>query len=97
MNFARTKDEGKKHVEQSALREASDHPDGKVIMGTPALHAGYLKIHHPTLGHPMVFTAPLHEPMLTLVRELRKRPHPDGMQGIDEGTQIDLKKAIPEE
>lgn len=96
MNFARTKDEGKKHVESSMLREEPGHPDGRVIMGTPALHAGYLKIHHPIHGHPMVFTAPLHEPMLTLIRELRKRPHKDGMRGIDDGTLIDLTKAIPD-
>ena len=96
MNFARTKEEGKKHVDLAVEREAPEHPDGKVIMGTPALHAGYLKISHPLTGEPMVFTAPLHEPMLTLIRELRKRPHPAGMKGIDDGTLIDLKKAIPE-
>lgn len=96
MNFARTKEDGKKMADLTEKRNVSGHPDGPVLMDTPALHAGYLKITHPLTHEPMVFTAPLHEPMLSLVKELRKRPHPAGLKGTDEGTFIDLAKAIPE-
>ena len=41
-------------------------------------------------------TAPLHEPMLTLVRELQQRPAPpEAGPTVTDGTHIDLDAAIP--
>ncbi|MFI4861910.1 MAG: pseudouridine synthase [Phycisphaerales bacterium JB063] len=97
LNYARPKDEGKK-LEARALdriEQGDSHPDGPVIMPTPALHAGYLQVKHPIHRHTMTFTAPLHEPMLTLVKELRKHPHPTGLEAVTQGAIIDMDLTVP--
>lgn len=94
--YARAKEDGKKleAIAQARLAQGEDHPDGPLLMGYPALHAAYLQVNHPLTKQRMVFTAPLHEPMRTLVHELRKRPHEAGLRGMDNGCYIDLDKAI---
>lgn len=94
--YARAKEEGKKleALAQARQDQGEDHPDGPLLMGYPALHAAYLQVNHPLTKQRMVFTAPLHEPMRTLVHELRKRPHEAGLRGMDNGCYIDLDKAI---
>ena len=43
-----------------------------MILFTPALHAGMLSFVHPITREVVRFTAPLHQPMLDLVRKLRQ-------------------------
>ena len=96
LSYARPKSEGQK-IEAAAaarLKQGDAHPDGPVIMPHPALHAAYLKIAHPIDKHDMIFTAPLHEPMRTLVNELRKRPNTKGAKAIDANCYINLKYAL---
>nr|MBX2851675.1 hypothetical protein [Phycisphaeraceae bacterium] len=96
ISYARAKEEGKK-LEALALNRAEQgeqHPDGSVVMAIPALHAAFLKIKHPINQHEMVFTAPLHEPMRTLVQELRKRPNTKGDKVVDANCYIDLNHAM---
>lgn len=88
LTFARDKTEGQRLEAEAAARE-------DVLMATPALHAAYLRMHHPETGKPMTFTAPLHDPMLSLVRKLRK--HPAKGQVVSEGVLIDLEEAVPEQ
>lgn len=98
LSYARTKEDGKK-LEARALdryEQGESHPDGPVIMAIPALHAAYLKIKHPIDQHQMIFTAPLHEPMRTLVQELRKRPNTKGDKATNADCYIDLKYAMDE-
>lgn len=97
MSYARLKDEGKKleAVAAARLEQGEAHPAGPLIMPYPALHAAYLRIHHPIDKHDMVFTAPLHEPMRTLVQELRKHPGREGLGVIHDGCFIDLDRAVP--
>ncbi|XAM00252.1 RluA family pseudouridine synthase [Phycisphaeraceae bacterium D3-23] len=97
LNYARPKDEGKKLEARAIdrLEQGDAHPDGAILMPTPALHAGYLQVRHPIHRHDMTFTAPLHEPMLTLVKALRKRPHPDGLKGVTQGALIDMELTVP--
>lgn len=96
LSYARKKEEGKKlealALERMAQGEA--HPDGPVISAIPALHAAYLRIHHPIDQHDMIFTAPLHEPMRTLLNELRERPNIKGAKSTDANCYIDLKYAM---
>jgi len=96
LSFARSKEEGKK-LEAFAierLEQVDAHPDGPLLMGYPALHAAYLQVNHPITKQRMIFTAPLHEPMRTLVHELRQHPHADGLKGLHHGCYIDLEKAV---
>ncbi len=67
MTFARHKEEGESM--EAAARARDD-----MIMCTPSLHAAFLQFMHPATREKMTFTAPVHEPMLTLLRELRRRP-----------------------
>lgn len=99
LNYARPKEEGKKLEARARerLEQGDSHPDGPVLMHTPALHASYLQVKHPIRKHPMTFTAPLHEPMLTLVRTLRQHPHPDGMAGVKHSAIIDMELTVPAE
>lgn len=96
ISYARAKEEGKKleAVAEARMEQGDAHPDGPVIMAYPALHAAYLKIKHPIDRHDMVFTAPLHEPMRSLVMELRKRPNIKGAKSTNAGCYIDLKYAM---
>jgi 23S rRNA pseudouridine1911/1915/1917 synthase len=70
-----------------------------LLLAHPALHAGLLRFTHPITLQQMTFTAPLHEPFASLIRELRKRPAPGS--GLDNnpvatsGYWIDLNQAIP--
>ncbi|MFN3168677.1 MAG: pseudouridine synthase [Phycisphaeraceae bacterium] len=98
LSYARQKEEGKKleAIAAERLEQGDAHPAGRLIMAYPALHAAYLRIHHPLDKHDMVFTAPLHEPMRTLVQELRKRPDPKGRGVVNKGCYIDLDAAMAE-
>ncbi len=73
--------------------EAAAKSRGDLLLATPALHAALLGFHHPILNKPMIFTAPVHEPMRTLLTELRKRPAPGPV--ATGGTHVDLSHAIP--
>lgn len=84
--FARTKEQGLAIERQVAERD-------DVIMAYPALHAALLRIQHPDTGQPMPFTAAVHEPMRTLIHELRKRPAAGPV--VEEGWHVDLSKAVP--
>lgn len=88
LNYGREKGEAERIERDIAARD-------DVIMPHPALHAAFLRIHHPMKEQAMTFTAPLHEPMATLVRELRKRS--EGGPVVTTGYQIDLDKAVPPE
>jgi 23S rRNA pseudouridine1911/1915/1917 synthase len=93
LNFARTKVEGLKMDARTLERAAT----GEMVMGTPALHAALLRMHHPILKRPITFTAPLHAPMLDLVRELETHHRAAGSDGptVTDGTHIDLHAALP--
>ena len=88
MNFARDKSQGQAIEAHAAARK-------DMLMFRPALHAALLGFTHPITLQPMIFTAALHGPMLTLVRELRKHPAPGPV--ASEGTFVDLKAAIPDD
>jgi 23S rRNA pseudouridine1911/1915/1917 synthase len=85
INFARDKEAG-----QKAEREVAARKD--VLIAQPALHAGLLQFTHPITKQVLRFTAPLHEPMASLVRELRKRP--SDMPVVTEGYWTDLEKLV---
>lgn len=84
--WARDKATGQK-LEADALARKD------LIIAHPALHAALLQFVHPVTRQTARFTAPLHEPVLALVRELRVRPS-DGPVTQD-GTWIDLAQAVP--
>ncbi|MCC6579588.1 MAG: RluA family pseudouridine synthase, partial [Phycisphaeraceae bacterium] len=85
LNYAREKAEGQKMDAEADAR-------ADMIQPGPALHAALLGFTHPRTREPMTFTAPVHEPMATLIRKLRQRkidaPCADG------GCSIDLDRAI---
>ncbi len=87
LNYARDRDEGER------LEEALGRRDD-LLVTCPALHAALLRLHHPMRKETMTFTAPVHEPMATLIRELRKRPDPVSGGTAREGTWIDLAAAL---
>jgi 23S rRNA pseudouridine1911/1915/1917 synthase len=98
LTFAREKIAGQK-IEQEATARSD------LLIAHPALHAALLRIVHPTTQQPITFTAALHEPVRTLVRELRSRPAPGhpgpghpGHPGptAREGYWVDLGSAIPD-
>jgi 23S rRNA-/tRNA-specific pseudouridylate synthase len=86
LTFAREKEEGRRIEAQARARE-------DLIITHPALNATLLRFVHPITRQVMTFTAPLHEPVLTLVRELRRRR----IEGpvAKEGYWVDLDKAVP--
>ena len=86
LTYARDKTEAQRM--EAELAERDD-----VLLATPALHAAFLRMHHPQTGDPMTFTAPLHEPMLSLVRRLRE--HAETGEVVSEGVLIDLAQAAP--
>ncbi len=86
LTFARDKDQGLQIETQATQRD-------DLIIAHPALHATLLRFNHPATHKPVTFTAPLHEPMRSLVRELRSRPG-DGPVAT-EGYWVDLDKAVP--
>ena len=83
--YARSRDEAEQ------LEAESDRRDD-LIMRHAALHAALLRLVHPVTNQPMTFTAPLHEPMVTLVRQLRQRPAPGQVAG--EGYWVDVAAAL---
>lgn len=85
--FAREKSEGQRIETQAAAR-----PD--ILLTYPALHAALLRFKHPTTGQMVTFTAPLHGPMMTLLRELRQRRIHAPV--VREGYWVDLTQAAPE-
>ncbi len=56
----------------------------------PALHATYLRFLHPADQRPVEFNAPLHEPMKSIIRELRRRPAPGPI--ATQGFHVDLDR-----
>lgn len=69
VTFARTR-------EQGLALEAQAAADPSTLLAHPALHAGFLRFTHPITQQKLTFTAPLHQPMRSLIEELRKRPAP---------------------
>ncbi len=88
LTYARAREEGVR-LEERALERAD------ILLTTPALHAGLLSFTHPITRQRVLFTAPLHEPFLTILRELRKRPAVGPV--AKDGWLIDLKQAVPVE
>ncbi|MEO1236310.1 MAG: RluA family pseudouridine synthase, partial [Planctomycetota bacterium] len=95
LNFARSKAEGQKIEAAAAARAAAGESP---LMGTPALHAALLRIDHPIRQKPITFTAPLHPPMLDVVRELEAHHRAPGITPgpvVTDGVHIDLAAALP--
>ena len=90
LTFARDKAQGERLEADAAQRQANGVP----VMATPALHATLLGFEHPVDRRPMRFTAPMHERMATLLRELRTRPA-DGPVATS-GCNVDLAEVIPQ-
>lgn len=88
LTFARDKEDGQKIEQQAAARD-------DLILAHPALHATLLQFNHPHTAKPVTFTAPLHEPMTGLVRELRRRKTPGPV--AKNGYWVELEKAVAEE
>ncbi len=86
LNFARTKEQGVA-LEQHAQSRCD------LLLAHPALHAALLQLRHPRTQEVMTFTAPLHEPVRSLVHRLRERPAPGEV--VNKGTHVDLTQAIP--
>ena len=86
VTFARTREEG-------LAIEARAHKRPGLLLAHPALHAAFLRFTHPLTLKPMTFTAPVHEPMQSLIAQLRQRPHPDAPV-MHDGTWIDLIQAV---
>ena len=85
LTYARNRQEGER-----AEAAASKRDD--VIIAHPALHATVLQFAHPITEQMMRFTAPLHEPARTLVRELRRRPGDGALAKYD--CVIDVEAAL---
>ena len=89
LTFARDKDQGQRMEADAAQRREA----GEQLMATPALHAALLGFEHPEKRKQVRFTSPMHEPMATLLRQLRSQPG-DGPVA-DSGYNIDLAEVIP--
>ena len=87
LNYARPKAEG-----QAMEAKALERED--LIITHPALHAALLGFTNPNTKEFMRFTAPLHEPMRTLVHKLREHKREDAIVA-KKGTWIDLEQAVP--
>ncbi len=84
--FARTKEQGQKLEAESADRD-------DMALYRPALHAALLRIDHPLTHESLTFTAPLHEPLRSIIHRLRQHP---GLKTFSPaGTHVDLEQAIP--
>ncbi|MEX2212747.1 MAG: pseudouridine synthase [Phycisphaeraceae bacterium] len=86
LTYARDREEGLRIEAEAEARE-------DMIMPVPALHATLLSFRHPITEQIVRFTAPLHDPMRSLVKRLRE----GGTQGrsVKDGCLIDLAEAIP--
>ncbi|MCE9590650.1 MAG: RluA family pseudouridine synthase [Planctomycetes bacterium] len=87
VTFARDKAQGQR-VEDVAAKRTD------MILARPALHAAMLSFTHPETRQRVTFTAPLHEPMRSLIHELRSRRVDRPV--ATEGYWVDLKQAVPE-
>lgn len=87
LTFARSKEDGRSLENKAAQRD-------DIILATPALHAALLRIRHPITNQDMTFTAPLHNPFLSLIHRLREQP--DHGPTVTDGTHIDLSQAVPQ-
>ena len=90
LTFARDKVQGQRLEAEAAERRATGEP----VMATPALHAALLGFEHPVDKRPMRFTAPMHDRMAAMLRELRSRPA-DGPIATS-GYNVDLAEVIPQ-
>lgn len=88
MSFARERDDGEAVEAKAKARK-------DLILAHPALHASLLRFVHPMRKEPMTFIAPMHEPMATLIRELRQQPEEGPV--AEEGYWVDLTKILREE
>jgi 23S rRNA pseudouridine1911/1915/1917 synthase len=86
LTYARGKTDGDKLEAQVAA-------DPDMLMIRPALHAAMLQFVHPITQQTLTFNAPVHEPMATLIRELRA--HPIDAPIVKQGAWIDLTQAVP--
>lgn len=86
VNFAREREEGVA-LEEAALARKD------ILLAHPALHAAFLRFVHPRTKQPVTFTAPVHEPLSTLIYLLRQRPSPGPVS--PSGYWIDLASALP--
>ena len=84
--FARTKEQGTR-IEQLARKRAD------VIMSTPALHAALLRFSHPDSQKPVTFTAPVPQPLATLIGHLRAHLKPGPV--ATDGCHVNLNQAVP--
>ncbi|MEM7575941.1 MAG: RluA family pseudouridine synthase [Planctomycetota bacterium] len=89
LTFAMPKEEGKKN---EAAAEQREQEGESPFIRHPALHAGLLQLEHPVTHERMTFTAPLHEPMRSIISYLEKHANPK--PGITDGTHIDLAQAL---
>lgn len=87
MTFARTKEEGLRLEADAAQRN-------DILLATPALHAALLAFHDPIQDKPVQFTAPLHEPMLSIVKKLREKRI--DAPCVKAGYFVNLDEAVPE-
>lgn len=87
LNYARPKVEGQNMEAKALARE-------DLIITHPALHAALLGFNHPDRNEFVRFTAPLHEPMRSLVHKLRQHKREDAIVA-KKGTWIDLTQAVP--
>lgn len=87
-SFAREKAGGRDLYERAMQRD-------DMILARPALHATLLRIEHPVKGEAMTFTAPVHEPLKSLVHRLREQPAPpEAGMVAKKGTHVDLEIAL---
>lgn len=82
LTYARNKPEGLKVWDAMAAR-------GDLVIRRPALHAAVLAFDHPITGESLTFTAPLHDDMGQLLRELRARRKQSGPLPAD-GAAVNL-------
>ena len=88
LTFARTKEEGLKVEAHAAERMKRDD----MFIATPALHAALLGINHPVTGERVTFTAPVPDPMRSLISRLREQPAPGEV--VQQGWHVDLGEAV---
>ncbi len=87
LNCVRTKEEG-----LPLLHRAMADPE--TLLTHPALHAALLSFTHPRQQETVCFTAPVHEPVRSILAELRTR-RIDDAPVADAGTYVDLDSALP--
>ena len=86
LSFARDRETGQRLEQQAGARD-------DLIMARPALHAALLGFTHPITRRPVKFTAPMHEPMRSLIRKLQRRPSVEAAVARD-GVHVELDAVI---